>query len=204
MNRDLVYHQHVVDLQHHEQMIIEVTDITDYTLLKHFDSLVESALNDVVFYKDSVQLLEHVRIDYDVKLGSDDILIRCKRYKPSADVYVKHSGSMSAMKIDRDTFRIIIRKPLIEHHMPEHMYDYPVQVTFILNNYNNLRNILADKGLLTQSIDTMMHAVIPKRASTNLEQYQTYAEYYPYSYHKALYVKKIDTEPGDNRKKILY
>ncbi len=181
-----------------------MTDVTDYVLLQHIDSLLQTALNDVIFYKDSVQALEHVRIDYDLKLGSDDILIRCKRYKPVADVYVKHNGRLSAMKIDRDTFRIIIRKPLIERNMPEHLYDYPVQVTFVMNSYNNLYNVLADKGILTQSIDTIMHKVIPKTASTDLEKYQTYAEYYPYSYHKALYVKRIDTEPGDTRKKILY
>jgi hypothetical protein len=189
-----VYHRHVVNLGNDEQMIIEMTDVTDYTLLKGFDSILRVAMNDIAFYKDSVQPLEHVRIDYDIKLGSDDILMRFKRYNPSANVYIKQRGNISAMKIDRDTFRVIIRKPLLERHMPMHFYNYPVQVTFVMNNYTNLYNVLADKNVITQSIDTLMQTMVPKKYCPHLELHQSYAEYNPYQYNKPLYKQFIELD----------
>lgn len=201
-----IYHTHVVNLQNKQQMIIELTDVTDYILLKNFDSVLRVALNDVAFYKDSVSALEHVRVDYDIKLGSDDILMRFSRHQPVADVYVKRNGNIAAMKIDRDTFRIIIRKPLLDRHGPAFFYNYPIQVTFVTNNYPELYNVIADKDVIMQSIDTLMKTMIPKQYCPQVALHQSYAQYNPYSYNKALYKRNIDLEhkfmPGLSKKAI--
>lgn len=199
-----IYHRHVVNLGNDEQMIIEMSDVTDYTMLKGFDSMLRVAMSDIAFYKDSVQPLEHVRIDYDIKLGSDDILMRFKRYGQSANVYIKQHGKINAMKIDRDTFRVIIRKPLLERHMPMHFYNYPIQVTFIMNNYTNIYCVLADKNVITQSIDTLSQTMIPKRYCPYLELHQSYAEYNPYQYDRPLYIQTIELDhPNILSKKYL-
>lgn len=201
-----VQHRHVVVLRNKEQMIIELTDVSDYILLKNFDSVLRTAFNDVAFYKDSVGELEHVRIDYDIKLGSDNVLMRFTRYGPSANVYVKKNGIVSAMKIDRDTFRIVIRKPLQKRHGPAFLYDYPVQVTFIMNNYNNIGTLLADSGMISQSIDTLTQTMVPERYCPQLKAHQSYAEYHPYSDDRTLYKQTLETQhtylPGLSKKFI--
>lgn len=201
-----IYHRHIVWLKNGEKMIIELADVTDYTLLRHLDSLLESALADVVFYKDSVAPLEHVRIDYDVKLESDNVLMRFRRYKQDGDVYVKkQNGDMARIKIERDTFRIIIRKPLLEHNSQMHFYDYPVQVTFIMNNYTNLYDLVSDKPMLRHIIDTLATATAPDEYDPDINRHQTTAEYHPYDNKEPLHVLRIEMmQPSDNKKKTFY
>lgn len=190
-----IYHTHTVYLHDHEKMVIEMTDITDYTMLSDIDSILREALADAAFYKDSFTELQNVRIDYDIKLGSDNTIMRFKKYNPDGDIYVKQNGKMARMKIARDTFRIIFRKPLHDHSSKMYLYDYPVQVTFLMNNYNNLYTLLQDKGMLKHTIDTLAKATLPEIYSPRLSHHRTEVEYMPYTAYKTMTVKREDTPP---------
>lgn len=199
-----IYNTHTVYLHDNERMIIEMADVTDYTMLKDLDSLLRTALNDVAFYKDSATALQNVRIDYDLKLESDDIIMRFKKHDPNGDVYVKRHGETLRMKIARDTFRIIVRKPLVEHNSHMHMHDYPVQVTFIMNNYANLYGLLQEKVTLNSIIDTLSKAVLPEVYQFALDKHQTTIEYNPYTRNKYMDVTHIDTAPIVDIRKNKY
>lgn len=201
MSQSYIYNRHVVTLRDNEQIIIEMADVTDYTMLSNLDSLLRSALEDVVFYKDSVAPLDNIRIDYATTLESDNTLIRFRKYRPDGDIYIKRHGELAHMKIERDTFRLTLRKPLLEHNSHMHFYDYPVQVTFLMNTYTNLYNLLQDKGVLKQAIDTMAHATLPKVYNPEISKHRTLVEYRPYSKDKTLIVQHLDTELLVNNRK---
>lgn len=199
-----IYHTHTIYLHDHEKMVIEMTDITDYTMLSDLDSVLRVALADAAFYKDSVTELQNVRIDYDIKLGSDNTIMRFKKYNPDGDIYVKQNGKMSRMKIARDTFRIIFRKPLHDHSSKMYLYDYPVQVTFLMNNYTNLYTLLQDKGMLQQTIDTLAKSTLPERYSPRLSQHRTEVEYMPYTAYKTMTIKRDDTPTAVSKREGKY
>ena len=105
------------------------------------------------------------------------------------------NGEVSNFKIEQDTIRILINKLVANgQKFPiDHSY-HPAQITFVLNNYNNLETLLQQKGKLQSYIDTMAIASRPKK------------EVDPYSYKTTLYYHPFDTGTAFamERKLLLY
>lgn len=192
--KETIYHTHTIHLRDNERMIVELTDVTDYVMIKNLDSILQAALADAAFYKDSATALQNVRIDYDIKLESDNILMRFKKYNPDGDIYVKQHGELSRMKIARDTFRLIFRKPMVQHHSLMYMDDYPVQVTFLMNNYANLYTLIQEKGLFNKIIDTVSKETFPKVYSADYKNHTTTVQYWPLSRGKYMSIDRKDTD----------
>ena len=197
---DYIYNTHTVYLEHDAKMIIEMADVTDYVMLKGIDSLVRQMRFDIDFYKDSLTALDNVRIDYAIRLESDNTMIRFKKYSPDGDIYVKRHGELSKMKVERDTIRLIVRKAKTEHNSRMHFYDFPVQVTFILNNYTDLDSVLKYEGLLEKITDTLAARTIPKVYDPNISEHRTEIEYHPFSHEPKMENIRLDGE-GYNTKK---
>jgi len=197
---DYIYNTHTVYLEHDTRMIIEMADVTDYVMLNNLDSLVRQMRFDIDFYKDSLTALDNVRIDYAIRLESDNTMIRFKKYSPDGDIYVKRHGELSKMKVERDTIRLIVRKQKTDHNSKMFFYDFPVQVTFILNNYTDLDSVLKYDGLLDKIKDTLAARTMPKVYDPNISKHRTEIEYYPFSHEPKMVNIKVDGE-GNNTKK---
>jgi hypothetical protein len=138
--------------------------------------------------------MDNVRIDYVLKKNSDNTIMRLKKYKPEGTVYVKRDGSFSRLKLEQDTIRIMLTKPLIEHTSPTSFYDFPLQITFLLNNYADINTLLADKGLLNHIVDTFATVSIPKPYNANISETGTTINYFPFKASKRLDVYRKPTE----------
>ena len=177
---EYVYNTHTVYLREGAKMVIEMADVTDYGLLKNLDSIVRMMQDDIVFYNGSFQPMDNVRIDYAVENEGGNAKMRFKKYAPDGDIYVKHNGQIARLKVEQDTIRITINKPPQEHSSHMYLYDFPVQVTFLLNNYTDINSLLNDKGSLNRFISTLATAALPKTYSPNISENRTVINYYPF------------------------
>ena len=74
-----------------------------------------------------------------------------------------------------------MKKPLVERDSHMHLYDYPVQVTFVLNNYTDIDELLKEKGMLNEFVATLAKATLPKKYDPKIKDHPTSIEYHPYS-----------------------
>ena len=189
-----VYNVHTAHLHDGARMMVEMADVTDYVMLKNLDSFVAMMQRDVDFYKDSIKGPENVRVDYAFEWGSDKAMIRFRRHQPSGDIYVKTAGELSRMKVEQDTVRLLIRKKPMEHSNPSFLYDFPVQITFLLNNFSDLKTISSEKGLINSIVDAFAKASLPKPYHANLSEHRTKFDYYPFSVSKRMVKRDPDGE----------
>ncbi len=198
MPQQYIYNTHTAHLQERNRIVIEMADATDYIMARNLDSIVRIMLTDIAIYKDSIQDMDNVRIDYVLRKGSDNTIMRLKKYKPEGGVYVKRDGAFSKLKLEQDTIRISLAKPLAEHAMPMSFYDFPVQITFLLNNYTELDALLNDKGLLNHIVDTFAAKSITKPYSPNISKTGTVIDYFPFKASKRMDVYRKQDE-DDNK-----
>jgi hypothetical protein len=177
---EYVFNTHTVHLQDGATMVVEMADVTDYSLIGNLDSIVRVMRDDIAFYKSSFQPMDNVRIDYAVEKESGNAKMRFKRYTPDSDIYAKCNGEIARLKVEQDTIRITIGKPPQGHSSHMYLYDFPVQVTFLLNNYTDINSLLSDKGLVNRYISTLATASLPKTYSPNINEHRTVIHYYPY------------------------
>ena len=95
------------------------------------------------------------------------------------------NNETSRLKLGQDTVHVILKRKPLDRSDRAHFYDFPVQVTFCLNNYTDLDTLLNNKGLVTAIVDTMRKVIIPKRVNPehnfpNNANTQSTVEYYPY------------------------
>ncbi len=196
-----IYNTDTVHLQNNNKVIIEMADVTDYVMLKNLDSVVRLLQQDIEFYKDSFKELDNVRIDYALEKDSDNTKLRFRKYQPAGDIYVKRGGQFARMKLEQDTIRIVLKKPLLEHNSHMSFYDFPVQITLLLNNYAaDLSTVLNDR-ILNQAIDTIATASLPKVYDPNISQHRTTVDYWPYLPKKKLVRNTIDD--GEERHAVI-
>lgn len=180
LSDEYAYNCHEVYLENNEWMIIQLADVTDYLMLRNMDSLMNVVWQDIQVFRDSSGPMENVRVDYAMKLETDESMMRFKKYAPDGSIMIKKGGELSMLKVEKDTIRFIIRKQMLEHNSHMHFYDFPVQVTFLLNNYTNLGRILNDRNRLNSIIDSLGEASIPVLYDPNISFHRTTALYYPY------------------------
>src|ERR1035438_510008 len=91
--RDYVY------LKKFNKMTLELNNINDFKTLQYLDVLIEDFNKDIVFYKDSLELIGsgNVRIDYSVWQDTNRNIfpkrreIRFKKYTPDGSAYIKQN-----------------------------------------------------------------------------------------------------------------
>lgn len=145
-----VHHRHWVHLPKDEKMLIEV--VNDYSLIANLDSLLSVAMQDIAFYKDSLDAAGSVRIDYNFTSVPGISKIRFKKYAPDGDLFVNNHKNVARLKIDQDTLCITVDMPT-KRPQPEKLF--ATQVTFYLNNYTDIQDLLKDKGMLNHIVDTL-------------------------------------------------
>lgn len=141
------------------KMIVEAHRPPDYQGLSNIDSILMQLQTDIAFYKDSLENgTGNVRIDYTIKHDRNYRQIRIKKYKPDGDAYIALNDETERLKIEQDTVRLIIDVPYKTNYRPKKApvgYYYPVQVTFILNNYADVAKIIGEKDVIRHAIDTL-------------------------------------------------
>lgn len=161
--------KHWVYLPKDEKMLIELHNAADYNILADIESQLAGVMNDIAFYKDSLSPTGNVHVDYALSIKENTRKIRFKRYAPDGDLFLSKDHDVSKLKIEQDTIRIVFERSIeekssynwYEHDMVSHR-DIPVQVTFYLNNYDNLSTMLKNKGMLNSIIDTLAETSNPK------------------------------------------
>lgn len=157
------------------KLIIDATSLRDYDYFKPMDSLLMSFQKDIVFYKDSLSanMAGHVRIDYVINEGSNTRKIRFKKYTPDGDCYATTKGNVTQLKMEQDTVRIIIEKR-VEVHKDYYEW-YQCQATFIINNYTDVANIIADQPEIRHIIDTLQQTKQARYGPDKFGRHTTYA-----------------------------
>ncbi len=162
-----------------EKMIIEMFRASEYSLLTNLDSLVAIVMQDIAFYKDSLNTAGSVRIDYAFTPDPGMRKIRFKKYEPDGDLYLSNRNRLSRMKVDQDTLTILVQKT---ENANSHLHQdedkiFSAKVTFCLNNYTNADKLLSDNGRLNHVIDTLANTAKKKHRSL-IPSYST-IKYHP-------------------------
>ena len=147
----------IVELKYGSKMILDINQTSDYNYFRPMDSLLIRFKDAISFYQDSLNNLgtAHVRIDFVIDENSDTRKIRFKKYAADGDSYLSNgSGNkVSMLKLESDTVRLIILKKVTVH---KSFYEpRAIQATFILNNYSDINNIIAEQAVIQQAIDTL-------------------------------------------------
>ena len=184
--RDYIY------LPNQTKVTVELTHVAQYHQIKHIDTILSALWRDIAFYKDSIlNNPGSIRVDYAI----DDILrirkIRFSKKAPDGDIFMNKDGNTSRLKIEYDTICIYVRqrsqidtmidprqiyKRMQSLHNTANFY----QVTFRLNNIQDIIKVVNDTDPLLHAIDTMMKT---KREGTlkNPFKYPSSARYNPYA-----------------------
>jgi len=171
------------------KMILEMRDVHDYENLKNLDSVLMQFRKDIAFYKDSLENgIGNVRIDYRIDLtkntGSDNRMIRFIKYNTAGDMYVKRNGDIERLKIEQDTIRLLFQ---VTGHQDilnatTHSFGrliYPIQVTFVLDNFTDIDKIISEKDVILHALDTLPRT--RDRNETNFPwRYNSSCIYKPY------------------------
>ncbi len=153
-----VNHRHWVHLPKDEKMLIEVAN--DYGLIANLDSLLTIVKRDIAFYKDSLDAAGSVRIDYNFTSVPGISKIRFKKYAPDGDLFINNHTNVARLKIDQDTLCVTVDMP-VKRAQTEKLA--ATQVTFYLNNYTDLDDLLQNKGMLNNIVDTLASVSKPRK-----------------------------------------
>ncbi|MCD6013353.1 MAG: hypothetical protein K0Q79_3215 [Flavipsychrobacter sp.] len=169
MQPSQVNNRHWVYLPKDGKMIIELHNTHNYTMLSSLEPILNEMMKNIAFYKDSLNAAGNVRIDYAYATYQPLNKIRFKKYAPDGDLFVVHRNDLAKLKIEQDTIRIVFEN---SNDQPTSWdskagarvvhRDIPAQITFCLNNYEDLNGLLANKGTLNHIIDTLIIASNPK------------------------------------------
>lgn len=152
-----VHHRHWVYLPKNEKMLIEVS--AGYNDLLNLDSLLAITMRDIEFYKDSLRASGSVRIDYNFTTIQGISKMRFKKYTPDGDLFINNHKDIARLKIDQDTLCITIDR---SSDLSGAEKTVASQVTFYLNNYADINELLQNKGTLNHIIDTLYTAAQKK------------------------------------------
>jgi hypothetical protein len=184
--RDYIY------LPNQTKMTVELTHVAQYHQLKYIDTILSAMWRDISFYKDSiVNNPGSIRIDYAI----DDIMgirkIRFSKKAPDGDMFMNKDGNTNRLKIDNDSICIYVRhrsqidtmtdpiqvfRKMKILHNTANFY----QVTFRLNNIQDIMKVINNTDPLLHAIDTMLTT---KRKGTINDPFSfpSSARYNPYA-----------------------
>lgn len=176
-------HTHTIVLKDRNVMTIKLWDLKEYKYLENIDSVLQTFLNDISFYSDSLDNLgvRNVRIDY--RLSDDDDKskrIRFQVYEPESVDFAKRKGQISQLKLTYDTVHIVLESGIID----EEPYKYirglksKQHIFLYLNNYTDLKGYIG-RGELQSFIDTVYLKANTEKKDKIAAQTTIY--YYPYS-----------------------
>lgn len=174
MPQDYVHVRDFVILPNKGKLIVELNNPVQYEELKHIDTVLDAVLKSVAFYKDSLEGSGSVRIDYAIDEKYSFSKMRFKVHKTDGAIFMDEAGDVSKLKLEQDTIRIYVKhNPVFERieatgadfrYNMNHAGIY--QLTFCLNNYLDLVDVLAYKRQLHHALDTL-RASKSKRALRN-------------------------------------
>lgn len=163
--RDYVY------LKKGARMIIELANADDYAHIRNVRNDVHALMQDIAFYKDS---LEHVtgcvRIDRSVVEDNAMAQYRFSVHPAVGDIYVHKDEQTAHLKLEQDTVRLIYhvygkertfkrtgtdgKKHDVTFH-PQHT----AAVTFCVDRYTDLEELLKDSASITRILDTLSNSL---------------------------------------------
>lgn len=176
-------------LPNNARMIVELTNPEQYRELANLDSVLKVLLNDIYFYKDSLENgAGSVRIDYTIDEAFSFNKVRFRKYAPDGDIFMTRPEDKARLKLDQDTIQIYFRhSPAMDDiRKPVRSWNYSMshtrlfQVTFCVNNFTDLAIIAGDKATLQHALDTL-YATKKKKTKQNPYTNPSSARYNPYA-----------------------
>lgn len=176
-------------LPHNAKMIVELVNADQYKELENLPEVIGKLMKDIAFYKDSLENgIGSVRIDYAIDRQFAFNKLRFTKHRSEGDIFMTNATDVSRLKLDQDTVRMYFRDyPLLQQADGKRKnWEYPMyatkiyQVTFCVNNYKDLANIMADSNAMRHTLDTLY---ITKKQSTLNAPYRnpSSARYNPYA-----------------------
>lgn len=213
-----ITNRHIAYLESGNKMTVELFYIKDYYLLGNLDSLVRGVMEDVSFYKDSLDAAgtNNLRIDYAVTRDNKFKKMRFTVHRTGETTFVKSGNKLSSLKMEQDTIRIKISSEELSEHYPDCIslmeqkkiteITHPIQITFVLNSYSDIYD-LAKGNELSRIIDTFIKASGAEKPYRKDANNSTTIFYKPYSSGKdrlsmryMLVDDKGEQEPGNTLK----
>ena len=146
------------------KLIIELNNPRQYEELKSLDTLLKRLLQEISFYKDSLENGSgSVRIDYVLDDSYPFSKIRFRKHKPDGEIFLSKGDEIARLKVEQDTVHIYVKhNPLFEPSLKKMKSRYDpftqaqfYELTFCLNDYNDLARIAANKDALQHAFDTL-------------------------------------------------
>ncbi|MBX2905045.1 MAG: hypothetical protein KF744_03350 [Taibaiella sp.] len=172
----------------------DLKSVKDYEGIKGIDTVLRNLLNDIQFYRDSLDNGSgNVRIDYSLTVGKTHRELRFIKYPHRGESFVLQDGETQRLKIENDTVRIVWhlfadmfeKKATTENdgvtvvRPPRKVMMYKVQATLILDKYTDIQKILEEREILRHAMDTFVSVRTGKEIVAPF-LYPTWCRFRPY------------------------
>lgn len=158
-------HRHVVHLDEKRNIMdIRMRGLFEYSYIKNIDSILKVFMQDIEFYKDSLDGIGSGNMRIAATYLPDDYAprFRFKTYESDGQYFVKKDGETSFLKTKQDTIHISIvfevpdsaDRKIFRWRRYAHTHIY-----FYLNKYTDIETYVKE-GNLQQYIDTMKQAAL--------------------------------------------
>lgn len=152
-----------INLDKGNRLQLEMTDITDLTVAKNVDSILQVFFTDIAPMKDSLaDPLTSKRIDYFVD-NKGRKKIRFQQFAPKGAGFLVSKGELASLRTEQDTVHIIAAvnnapepQDLVSHKERRY-YHY----TFFLNDVNELKGYF-NNNTLNEKLNTLRNSVHDK------------------------------------------
>lgn len=156
MSESYIHHRHKVWLGNGNTMTVELFSTDDYKKLQDLEAFLRTAWQDLSFIPDSISQCPQCsyRIDYS-SAAAGNTSYRLQRFEPQGTfLFKRKDGAVMPFKSENDTLKFTL--------LGQNDNFKRAQVTFILNRYANLQDLLAQKGYLNSFIDTFIKKSAPR------------------------------------------
>lgn len=184
MVENAIHHRHKVWLDQGNTMMVELFSLDEYKKLTDLEALLNKAQEDLSFVADSIRQYpsSNYRIDYQW-VGTGGANYRMQRYEPKGTfLYRKGERDWAPFKSEWDTLKFTFVDAGTRFKK--------CQVTFVLNRFANMEDILAEKGRLNRIIDTFFKAAQPRYAADKK---------WPSTYYSTIYMFKMPKDTSKYR-----
>jgi hypothetical protein len=159
----MINRRFTINLDKGNRLQLEMTDITDLSVARNIDSILQVFFADIAPMKDSLaDPLSSKRIDYFVD-DSGRKKIRFQQFAPRGASFLVNKGELASLRTEQDTVHIIsaVANAPEPEDIVSHKNNRYFHYTFFLNNVNELKDYF-NNNILNEKLNTLRNSTNDK------------------------------------------
>ncbi len=140
-------------------MEIRLVNKENFELFHNMDSILANCINDLSFFKDSLNGDKRICVDYYCEAAGKGTKIRIKRYAQNGDIFWKKNDDIGKLKMEKDTLNILLEIQPSELQLKNNKisWHYTVSVQIIIDDINELPALMRKGFSYNKAIDSCLN-----------------------------------------------